>query len=107
MIMKKLFVSMFALFLLTFTTAQAQDAAKEGKDKPAKQEAVVSQEDRVEIKAEELPEPVQTALKSEDYSGWSVETVYHNKGKEQYEVKLKNGTESKKVKFKKDGNKAE
>lgn len=99
--MKKLFVSMVALFLLSFTAAQAQEVSK-AKAEPVAQEV---QDEKVEIKAEELPDAVQHTLKTDDYAGWTVETIYHIKNKEEYEVKLKNGAESKKVKFKKDGKK--
>jgi len=99
--MKKLFLPMFALVLLSFTAVQAQDTPKTENEAPAQE--VVDQDEKVEIKAEELPAAVQESLKSEDYSGWEIETVYHVKSKDQYEVKLKNGTESKKVKFNKEG----
>lgn len=99
--MKKLLVSMFALFLLSFTAVQAQKVTKV-ETAPVTQEV---QDEKVEIKAEELPEAVLNILATDDYTGWTVETIYHIKNKEQYEVKLKNGAESKKVKFKKDGKK--
>jgi hypothetical protein len=99
--MKKLFLSMFTLVLLSFTAVQAQDAPKA--ENEATPQEVVAQDEKAEIKVEELPKAVQESLKSEDYNGWTVEAVYHVKSKDQYEVKLKNGTESKKVKFNKDG----
>lgn len=58
-----------------------------------------------QISASELPAPIQTALQGQDYSGWSVAsaTSKEKDGKTVYSVELKNGNETKKVKFDADG----
>lgn len=62
-----------------------------------------TQEEKVKIKPEELPEAVQTAIK-EDYQGWEISQAYKYTLKENFEVELKKETETKTVKFDKDGN---
>lgn len=58
-----------------------------------------------QISASELPQPIQTALAGQDYSGWTVAsaTSKEKDGKTVYSVELKNGSETKKVKFDADG----
>jgi hypothetical protein len=88
--------------------AQATDQAKtpaQTQDAPQDQD-----KDRVEITVSELPEAVTTSLESSDYSGWTVGSAYKKTDATQnnmeiYVVELKRGTETKKVKFDKDGNK--
>ncbi|MBX2969870.1 MAG: hypothetical protein KF803_10910 [Cyclobacteriaceae bacterium] len=104
--MKKLFFSMLGLLLLSAVTVFAQATVKQ----EAKEELVAieqsksMQDEKVEIKADELPQPVRSVLSSEAYKDWSIEKAYHHKTNNHYEVKLKKGTESKSVKFDKDGN---
>jgi ribosomal protein S8 len=102
MIMKKLLVSMFALLLMSVVVVQAQEATKV-KSEVAKQDAVTAQDEKVEIKATELPEAVQASLKGEAYIGWTIDKAHHIKSKGHYEVTLKSGMESKKVIFDKEG----
>ena len=58
------------------------------------------------ITASELPAPIQTALQGQDYSGWTVAsaTKKEKEGKTVYAVELKNGAETKSVKFDAEGN---
>ena len=65
------------------------------------------QDEKVKIKPEELPEAVKKALEMQDYRGWLVDAAYKDTAKETYEVHLKNGAETKIVKFNKDGKKVE
>lgn len=58
-------------------------------------------QDKTEIKAENLPEPVKKTLAGDDYKGWEISKAYV--AKEIYEVELKKGTEAKTVKLDKDG----
>ncbi len=66
-----------------------------------------AQDDRQKIKAEELPETVKKALEAQEYKGWLINTAYHVKSTDTYEVELKNGAETKTFKFDKDGKKLE
>ncbi|MBX2967239.1 MAG: hypothetical protein KF845_13925 [Cyclobacteriaceae bacterium] len=104
--MKKVFFSMIAILMLSTTVLMAQEPvkneAKEGQ--AAIEQQVPVQDEKVEIKAEELPQAVRTTLATEEYKDWTIEKAYHLKTLDYYEVKLKNGAESKSVKFDKDGN---
>jgi len=67
-------------------------------------------QDRQQISASELPDAVSAKLESEDFSGWTVENCYKKTDENNmqvYIVELKQGTETKKVKFDRDGNKLE
>lgn len=61
-----------------------------------------------QITASELPDGVIDKLASQDYTGWTVGNIYKKKGEDQKEmfvVEMRQGTETKKVKFDQDGNK--
>ena len=63
--------------------------------------------DRKEIMVADLPALVQEQLKSQDYAGWLVSGAYKKEkdGQTIYVTELKNGSETKKVKFDAQGNK--
>ena len=63
----------------------------------------VTQDDREKIKAEDLPETIKTTLNGDEYTGWLIQSAYKIKSKDQYEVQLKKGAETKTVKLDKDG----
>jgi hypothetical protein len=65
--------------------------------------AAQDQDDKTKIKSEELPEAVKKALEAQEYRGWLIDAAYHVKSTDSYEVELKNGAETKAVKFNKDG----
>jgi hypothetical protein len=50
-----------------------------------------------------LPATVKKALEMQDYRGWLIDAAYKVNASEEYEVHLKNGAETKIVKFDKDG----
>jgi hypothetical protein len=74
---------------------------------PAATESTQMQDEKVKIKAEELPQTIKKQLEGEDYRGWLINAAYHDKTKNTYEVELKNGAETKTVKFDKDGKKVD
>jgi hypothetical protein len=63
----------------------------------------VTQDDREKIKAEDLPEAIKTTLNGDEYTGWLIQSAYKIKSKDQYEVELKKGAETKTVKLDKEG----
>ena len=65
--------------------------------------AAADQDDKTKIKSEELPESVKKSLEAQEYRGWLIDAAYHVKSTDSYEVELKNGAETKTVKFDKDG----
>lgn len=70
---------------------------------PAVAPAAADQDDKTKIKSEELPEAVKKSLEAQEYRGWLIDAAYHVKSTDSYEVQLKNGAETKTVKFSKDG----
>jgi hypothetical protein len=97
--MKKVF---FAALALTASVVYVN--AQEVSNEKASQ-SVTLQEERIKIKTTELPETITAALKGSEYTGWTADTAYQLKTSGHYEVTLKKGTETKTVKFDKDGNK--
>jgi len=98
--MKKLF------FMLAVLMAGVAVQAREvGNGREEKSILSVSQDDRVKIKPEELPQPVKTALEAEEFRGWLISSAFHLKSKDQFEVELKNGAETKTITFDKEGKK--
>jgi hypothetical protein len=59
---------------------------------------------KIQIKPEELPEPVKKALSEDRYKGWEILTAFWVKSKsEYYEITVKKETDNKILKFDKDG----
>ena len=99
--MKKLMFAFIALLgSVAFVSADAISYS-------INQTPAAQQDEKVKIKPEELPEAVKKALEMQDYRGWLVDAAYKDTAKETYEVHLKNGAETKIVKFNKDGKKVE
>lgn len=98
--MKKFIIAAVAVTSTLFANAQADTKTQE-----TAQTTVTANPDKVQIKVEELPASVQTALKAEAFQGWTPKTAYIVKAdKPYYEVELTN-TEAKAtvVKFNEDG----
>jgi predicted aconitase len=102
--MKKLMFASLAL-LGSVAFVNAQDAATPAPAATAT--PAPDQEDKAKIKSEELPEAVKKALEAQEYRGWLINGATHVKSTDTYEVELKNGAETKVVKFSKDGKVAE
>ena len=64
-------------------------------------------DEKIKIKVEELPDAVKNTLEGDAYKGWSAHAAYFNKTKDIYEVDVKKGTETKTLKFNKDGSTVE
>ena len=66
--------------------------------------------EKQQISVSELPESVTAKLESQDFAGWTVGNAYKKmdeSNQEMYIVELRQGTETKKVKFDRDGNELE
>jgi hypothetical protein len=98
--MKKLLLGILFVSACTLS-ALAQEAT------PAPAPAAQPTEEMQPIAASELPAAVRTSLEGQDYSGWTVSNSYKKEkdGQTFYVVELKNGAETKKVKFDAEGNK--
>lgn len=101
--MKKLMFA-FVAMLGSVAFVNAQDESNNAK---APETTVQQQDEKVKIKSEELPEAVKKALETQDYRGWLIDAAFKYTATETYEVSLKNGAETKVVKFSKDGKKVE
>jgi len=106
--MKKLLFA-FAFMSLGSVAVMAQDSTSVSPQTPPATEIQGAQDQSGDqgqaVTATELPAAIQTALQGQDYSGWSVAnaTKKEKDGKTMYAVELKNGSETKKVKFDADG----
>jgi hypothetical protein len=114
--MKKLMLAACLMFGgAAFVNAQEQttpqdQTATPTETQPTQDQTTQDQDKGQEISASELPEGVTASLESQDYSGWTVGSAHKKTdaskdNMEVYVVELKRGTETKKVKFDKDGNK--
>jgi hypothetical protein len=102
--MKKLVFAMLAMGA-SVVAVQAQENPTPTPSSAATE--APAQDDKQKIKAEELPEAVKKSLEAQEYKGWLINTAYHIKSTDTYEVELKNGAETKTFKFDKDGKKLE
>jgi hypothetical protein len=113
--MKKLVLSI-GLLLGGVAFVNAQDTTSV-QPQPQEQAAPQDQQ-REQIQVSDLPDPVKRAIESQDYQGWTVSAAYKSTmseadtqgdaskaGQEVYVLDLRNGAETKTVKFDKDGNK--
>jgi hypothetical protein len=96
--MKKIIISAFSLMLIL--TATVSVAGVNSKSIVA----VVADDEKTQIKPEELPEPVKKALAADDYKGWAVTSVYQIKGEAtHYEINLSKEKETTVLKFNPEG----
>jgi len=105
--MKKLVLAcMLSLGSVALLQAQDTTAAQSDRYQTPTQEPKSDYSDKDVISATELPAPIQEKLKGQDYTGWMVSKAFKKEkdGKTLYAVELKNGSETKKVKFDADGN---
>jgi hypothetical protein len=107
--MKKLMLAVCLLFGgATLVSAQQTDPSAT----PSQSQSTTDDQDQdkgQQISISQLPDGVTAKLESEDYSGWTIGNAYKKTdnaqaGKEVYTVELKKGTETKSVRFDKDGN---
>jgi hypothetical protein len=96
---------MFALCGLVFGAIAVNAQEAQPSNAAVSTEQTAQQDDKVKIKAEELPQTVKTALEGEEYRGWLINSAYHHKTADTFEVELKNGAETKTIKFDKEGKK--
>lgn len=84
----------------TLVAAQDQSATQQSQTETMDQ-------DRQRISVSQLPDQVSSKLESQDYSGWTVDGAYSKQDDEKgqiYIIELRQGNETKKVKFDAQGN---
>lgn len=99
-IMKKLMMSMAVALFASVSMANASAISTSSPF------ATVVNQEKVEIKPEELPDPVKAALAAEPYNAWQVQKAFQvpgENGANTYEVALVKGEETSTAKFDKDG----
>jgi uncharacterized membrane protein YkoI len=96
------------LSLGSIALVHAQDSTTPPADRyqTPEQEPKSDYSDKDAISATELPAPIQEKLKGQDYSGWMISKAFKKEkdGKTLYAVEIKNGSETKTIKFDADGN---
>ena len=101
--MKKLIVSAMALTLISFASVQADNSLKTN----ISGSSVVSNlQEKVAVKPEDLPDGIKKTIRGEEFTGWKVTSAFliTTPDKTQYyELNVKNGSESARVKLDKDG----
>ena len=108
--MKRLFFSAILVSASTVTFAQSSTATP-AETKQATEvlavDPVKTDDERKEVKTEELPAAVRTELSTVQYKGWTASNAWWvREGKtEFYEITMVMGNESKKVKYNAEGSK--
>ena len=89
--MKKLMLTIAAVFCLSAVAVHAQDPQK----KDTTQQSQNYREDMTVVQSSEIPESLRTTLQDAQYTGWETGTIYTNKAKDSYVVEIKDATTNK------------
>ncbi|WP_221391671.1 hypothetical protein [Dyadobacter sp. NIV53] len=101
--MKKLIVSAMALTLISFASVQANTPLNTNKEILS---LVSNTQEKVAVKPEELPDGIKKTIRGEEFTGWKVTSAFLITAPDKtqyYELNVKNGKESARVKLDKDG----
>jgi len=98
--MKKLMLTIAAVFCLSAVAVHAQDPQK----KDTTQQSQNFREDMTVIQSSEIPETLRTTLQDAQYAGWETGTIYTSKAKDSYVVEIKDATTNKSKTFRFDAN---
>lgn len=100
--MKRSVIAIAALATFSFASVGAQAAP----EKLESSTAVVMNDDRKEIKYEELPEEVRNSFEDSQFSNWEVSKVHEVKEVDstRYEITISDGTQSGTIAYDEDGN---
>jgi len=98
--MKKLMLTIAAVFCLSAVAVYAQDPQK----KDTTQQSQNYREDMTVIQSSEIPEGLRATLQDAQYQGWETGTFYTNKAKDSYVVEIKDATTNKTKSFRFDAN---
>lgn len=101
--MKRTIIALAALGAFSFTTIGANAQSSSSAQETA---TVFVQDQRKEIKYEELPDAVSTAFEESQYGQWEVSQVHEVSAEQrtQYELTITDGTQSGTLTFDEDGN---
>ena len=107
--MKKLITSAVAITLISFVSAQAMTPER-SLNVVAKYNVSVYLQEKVSVKPENLPEGIKKTVKGEAFAGWKIISAFLVTAEDKsqyYELNVKNGSESARVKLDKNGNNVE
>jgi hypothetical protein len=107
--MKKIMLAVCLMFGGA-TLVSAQETQSQTRTQSQTETSTQQDQEGQQISVSELPDAVTAKLESQDFSGWTVGTVHKKTDDSQneiYVVEMRQGTETKKVKFDRDGNKLE
>jgi len=90
--MKKLMLTIAAVFCLSAVAVHAQDPQKKDTTQTQSQNY---RQDMTVIKSAEIPATLRTTLQDAQYKGWETGTFYTNKAKDTYVVEIKDATTNK------------
>jgi hypothetical protein len=99
--MKQSIIAIAALATFFFTTIHVQATHN-----PQEASIVIADDDRREIRYEELPEEVKTSFEDSQFNNWEVSKVYEVEEESFtiYEITISDGTQSGTITYDKDGN---
>ena len=89
--MKKLMLTIAAVFCLSAVAVHAQEPQK----KDTTQQSQNYREDMTAIQSSDIPATLRTTLQDAQYKGWETGTFYTNKAKDTYVVEIKDATTNK------------
>ncbi|TDE15433.1 hypothetical protein [Dyadobacter psychrotolerans] len=107
--MKKLITSALAITLISFVSVEAI-TPEGGSNVVAEHNVSVNLQEKVSVKPENLPEGVKKTVKGEAFAGWKIISAFLVTAEDKsqyYELNVKNGSESARVKLDKNGNNVE
>jgi len=108
--MKKLIASALILTLISFNSLQAGTSERNLDNATFHHDAKPLEQEKVSVKPENLPDGIKKTVKSDAFSGWTVVSAFLITAADKtqyYELNVKNGSESARVKLDKDGNNVE
>lgn len=105
--MKKVLFAILFVFTAAVAALAQEPAATPAPATPPSSEYQDKDKDKKPIAVSELPATITASLQGQDYTGWTASNAFTTEkdGQTIYIVELKNGSETKKVKFDAQGNK--
>lgn len=104
--MKKLVISGLALTLISFASVQATTLTNASRGNIEIYTFKGQDQEKVAVKPEDLPEAIKTTINGDEFKGWTVVSAFLVTAPDKtqyYELNVKNGDETARVKLDKDG----
>jgi hypothetical protein len=101
--MKKIIFSLVSLAMIAMTQVEVSYAQNQGT-------AINGKQEKVAVRAEDLPEAVKTTLSGDSYAGWQVTSAFlitKEDNSQFFEISIKKGEETATINLDKDGKKVD